>query len=139
MLVLTRESIARKTWKSGSPRLKTYTLLRQTGMAIQEAYKLAGYNGKLETKAAYRAEERRAIWEDEVRCALDAGTIINPSMLEHGVAVAEKIFDDYLNDRPDANSSAAVRLVLMQQDRLDPVRKFKRKAQSGAIRRKATN
>jgi len=127
----------KKAWKSGSPRMKTYTLLHQTGMAIQEAYKLAGYKGKRETKAAYRAEERRCQWEDDVRCALDAGTIINPSMLEHGVAVVQKIFDDYLNDRPNANSSAAVRLVLMQQNRLNPLRRNKRTAQSGVIQRKA--
>jgi hypothetical protein len=42
-------------------------------------------------------------------------------MLKLGRKATKKIFEDYLNDRPQANPNACVRLLAMQYDRIDPV------------------
>ncbi len=60
------------------PKQETYTILRASGKAVQEAYKLSGYKGNDNGKAAYALERR-----------IKSYNLVAPDMLKMGHNVAK--------------------------------------------------
>lgn len=107
--------------KKLTEKAEAYAILRAGGKPIQEAYKLAGYQGDAKGTAAYQLEKR-----------VRSFSLVQPDMLEKGHNVAKltlKIAEKVLKDKDKQKLSVkeeiclkkAHELYLEQQKRTEPV------------------
>ena len=57
-----------------------------------------------------------------IKKKLNKFKVTNPHLLKKGQAVTKKVLDDFLNNKDNVRASDAIRIVEMQQDRIDPVK-----------------
>ena len=79
--------------------------LIDTGKTAKEAISIMGYAPKS---------------VDAIKTRFKKYLLTSPALLKKGRSATEKILDDYIEDKPSGNIKAALRLVEMQQDRIDP-------------------
>jgi hypothetical protein len=95
--------------KKLSPRKQKFLELRQKGVDFRAAYVLAGFKGDPKGSAPS--------W---VNSEIKEYLITREDMLILGRAAAEKAFEDYLTGEKSAHVPGVLRLIEMQQDRIDP-------------------
>lgn len=104
-----------------TPQQEAYTILRAAGKSVREAYELAGYEGKPETKAHHALERK-----------IRPYTLVEPDLLKRGHSIAKltlKLAETVLKDdgkeklttREEIALKKAYEIYLEQQKREAPV------------------
>lgn len=99
----------KKAHKKLTPKQKEYGKARKKGIPAVDAYQLAGYKGQPCPENVAKIESRYT-----------AFLITRVDALRLGRRASKKIFKDYLDDKAAAHVPAVVKLIGMQQDRIDP-------------------
>lgn len=86
-------------------KLDAVAILTENGIPINKAIETVGY---------------KSTSMPSVKTAIKKHTLTQPHLLKKGVRVAEKILNDFIEEKEGARASDALKVVEMQQARHDP-------------------